>query len=365
MSRWVHELLRCKSTGKDCVLVTVVSTRGSAPREAGTRMLVTGSEVVGSIGGGNLEFKSIGIARDMLVTGSEARMQRFPLGASLGQCCGGVVNLLFEPVMPTATWPNALCAAIDGGESCKLATALHGDHRDGKLLLVGDAAVGSLPDTDRQQLLHAFAVRGTHQGPEVVTVNTRAYLVETVAPAAFKLYLFGAGHVGRALVKILGELDCCVTWIDSRESEFPDAVPANVICMVSDEPADAASSASADAYFLVMTHSHTLDHEIAESILRRDDVAWFGLIGSRTKRRLFETRLHARGICAERRASMICPIGNTRVSSKEPMAIALGVATQILEFSERQMQAKPAQNSKTPVLAGISGQKPARSRASA
>lgn len=368
MSRWVRELLRCQTAGNSCVVVSVVSTRGSAPREAGTRMLVTQAEVIGSIGGGNLEFKSIGIARDMLAADSEAMMRRFPLGASLGQCCGGVVNLLFEPVMPSASWPGALARALDSGESCTLATALHGDHRDGKHLLVDGAAVESLPEAGGVPLLEVFAGRGTCGGPDVVTVNDRTYLVETVAPSAFQLYLFGAGHVARALVKILGELDCHVTWIDSREHEFPGDVPANASCVVSDDPAEAVHAATPNAYFLVMTHSHTLDQAIAESILRRGEFTWFGLIGSQTKRRLFEARLRDRGISAARLANMICPIGSTLVSSKEPMAIALGVAAQILEFNEsrkRQIPAAPAPEVETQDLAALSSQKAAGSRASA
>ena len=110
------------------------------------------------------------------------------------------------------------------------------------------------------------------------------------------IVLFGAGHVGRALVALLAGIPCHVTWVDERESEFPADVPANVSVVVTDMPESEVAAAPAGAYFLVMTHSHPLDQALAEAILRRGDFAYFGLIGSKSKRRRFERRMAARGI---------------------------------------------------------------------
>jgi xanthine dehydrogenase accessory factor len=331
-------------------------------------MLVTTAKVIGTIGGGNLEFKAIGIARDMLVAGGASMIRRFPLGASLGQCCGGLVNLLFEPVAPATYWPGALARAIGGGESCVLVTDLHGEDNAGKLLIGGDATGADAQKSSHAALREAATKRQPNNCVEVVAVEDRAYLVETVGPTALHLYLFGAGHVGRALVKIMGDLDCRITWVDSREQEFPDNVPANTACLVSEDPADTIDSASPGAYFLVMTHSHALDQAIAESILRRGDYAWFGLIGSATKRRLFEKRLAGRGISNDRLATMTCPIGLPQVAAKEPMAIALGVAAQLLQHSElRKRNSRSVASSilQTPAIAGGSRQKPAATRSGA
>ena len=95
------------------------------------------------------------------------------------------------------------------------------------------------------------------------------------------------------------------------------------------------AAAPAGAYFLVMTHSHALDQSLAEAILARGDFAYFGLIGSATKRRQFERRMAARGVSAERLAGMTCPIGIPGIKGKEPATIAVAVAAQLLEVRER------------------------------
>lgn len=113
--------------------------------------------------------------------------------------------------------------------------------------------------------------------------------------------LFGAGHVGHALVKVLGTLPCVVQWVDARDELFPDEVPANVQVEATDLPDAIVDEAPAGAYFIVMTHDHALDFSLTQRIMRRDDFAYFGLIGSKTKRVKFERRLLERGVAASRR----------------------------------------------------------------
>ncbi|MBK8738741.1 MAG: xanthine dehydrogenase accessory protein XdhC [Betaproteobacteria bacterium] len=154
---------------------------------------------------------------------------------------------------------------------------------------------------------------------------------DPVLPADFHIVLFGAGHVGRALVPILGGIPCRVTWVDTRDDAFPVVVPDNVETVLTDAPAVEVAAAAPGSYFLVMTHSHALDEELSERILRRGDFAHFGLIGSGSKRRQFERRLAARGIPAERLAAMTCPIGVAGISGKEPGVIAVAVAAELLQ----------------------------------
>ncbi|SAL20172.1 xanthine and Co dehydrogenase maturation factor [Caballeronia choica] len=145
--------------------------------------------------------------------------------------------------------------------------------------------------------------------------------------------LFGAGHVGHALVKVLGTLPCVVQWVDARDELFPDEVPANVQIEPTDLPDAIVDEAPAGAYFLVMTHDHSLDFSLAQRIMRRDDFTYFGMIGSKTKRVKFERRLMDRGVPVERLAEMTCPIGVEGIVDKAPASIALAVAAQLLRVN--------------------------------
>ena len=253
---------RWRAEGRGAVVVAVGTTRGSVPRESGTRMLVSADEVLGTIGGGHLEQQAIADARRLLAERGAACLQHIALGPSLGQCCGGVLDLHFTPLVEDdlALWPR----------------------------------------------------------PE----------------PRFALQLYGAGHVGRAIVRLLAGLPCRVWWIDERESEFPDApLPPHVerVCV---EPVDAeVATAPPGCFYLVLTHSHDLDLALAQAILARDDFGFFGLIGSATKRARFEHRLLARGLPAERLARMVCPIGLPGIAGKEPEVIAMAAVAQLLQLA--------------------------------
>jgi xanthine dehydrogenase accessory factor len=150
-------------------------------------------------------------------------------------------------------------------------------------------------------------------------------------PPPMHLVLFGAGHVGHALVTLLGRLPCVVQWVDERDELFPDEVPANVQIEATDTPDAIVDSAPAGAYFLVMTHNHALDFALATRIMRRRDFAYFGMIGSKTKRVKFERRLIERGVDPARMTEMICPIGVAGITDKAPHAIALAACAELLQ----------------------------------
>ena len=143
--------------------------------------------------------------------------------------------------------------------------------------------------------------------------------------------LFGAGHVGHALVKLLGALPCVVQWVDARDECFPDEVPANVQIEATDTPEAVIDAAPAGSCFLVMTHNHALDLALAAQIMRRRDFAYFGMIGSKTKRVKFERRLLERGVPPERLQEMICPIGVPGIVDKAPASIAVAVCAQLMQ----------------------------------
>ena len=246
------------------ILIEVTETKGSAPREQGTRMLVSPTRAEGTIGGGHLELLAIETARTLLSQPDNAPFHRhYPLGPALGQCCGGAVTLRYSRLTQQSlqTWP--------------------------------------------------------------------------ATQPRFFLQLYGAGHVGRAIVKLLAGIDCQVQWIDEREDEFPkeNDLPAHIekVCV---EPVEAeVRIAPPGACYLVLTHNHDLDLRITEAILKRADFHYLGLIGSKTKRARFLHRYEARGIPADVLQRMTCPIGVPGIEGKEPEVIAVSVVAQLLQLT--------------------------------
>ena len=315
-------------TAQPAVLITVAKVDGSVPREPGARMLVDASGQWGTVGGGHLELRGVETARAMLASGETRRLERFPLGPSLGQCCGGVVHLAFE----LADRDHCAELAARGHEDCWRVVALDGEPD----LAIVDALGhniqrkgGRYPD---------FARSG---GTRVLLDDAgRRWLVDHVPAPRAHVMLFGAGHVGAAVVRLLGDLPCRVTWVDEREDLFPPVLPANVVAEATDLPEAVVDEAPAGTSFLVMTHNHALDQRLTEAILRRPaHQDWFGLIGSDTKRKQFEHRLRDRGISRARLDDMVCPIGVPGIKGKEPAVIAVAVVAQLLMVWEAAAQA--------------------------
>ena len=302
------------------MLVTVAIVQGSVPREAGAKMLVSRDRVVDTIGGGHLEWRAVEIARAMLQDGRQRHLERFALGPSLGQCCGGVVHLAFELADP-----------------CHASLLNERRFQDSwRLVALDGRADSALLDGDARQLHGAPAPRFDRSQPTHVMqeADGRRWLVDPVLAPRAHLVLFGAGHVGAAIVRALAHLPCSVTWVDERDDMFPTDVPANVTLEACDTPEALVASAPPGASYLVMTHSHALDQRLAQAILARADVGWFGLIGSVTKRRQFEHRLLERGADRKRIDAMVCPIGLPGIAGKAPAVIAASVCAQLLTVWE-------------------------------
>lgn len=255
------------------MLLTVTEHKGSTPRDAGTRMMVTPQDIAGTIGGGHLEWQAIELARQALAECGKASApapawtQTFALGPSLGQCCGGVVAVRFQPLNEAAlaAWP------VSSGQHIELHGAGH----------VGQAIVKLLADLD-------FSVRW---------IDTRDGDTG------------GAGLPDEATI---------------------NALPAHVTWLPSDCPEDEVTDAPPGAIHLVLTHRHDLDLRIIEAVLRRGDSRFAGLIGSATKRARFLHRLQAKGLSPEQLAHMTCPIGLPGLAGKEPAVIAVSVVAQLL-----------------------------------
>jgi xanthine dehydrogenase accessory factor len=316
MKVWAH-IASCLENGDACTLVTVTSVDGSAPREAGARLVVLHDlSFSGTIGGGTLEFEAIRKAADAAKTGRAAFFeQSVSLGPDLGQCCGGRAKLAFEVFTPNELETvRLLCQHEQVGKPFGTLAVLE----EGRI-----AKRQILPELPKE----VFAIAldpGT--GNQVLT--------ERFGAAHRSLYLFGAGHVGRALVLALAPLPFDVTWIDSRADQFPGPVPANVTKICVANPAEVLVTAPEDAFVLAVTHSHGFDEEIMARALLEQRFEYCGVIGSKTKRARFRKRLKARGLTEALLSKMVCPVGNTAIKSKHPAVIAAGVVVDLLERDE-------------------------------
>jgi len=296
--------------GRAAVLL-VAETKGSAPREAGAAMLVTESATAGTVGGGTVEMRALAQARrmlrdadprpaspqggeehplpDPLPAGGRGRradgsVLDFPLGPELDQCCGGHMRVAFA-LFSTADLPRLRAAG-------------------GSLALWPG-------------------------GPA---------LRDEAPPRRVQIY--GAGHVGAALIRALAPLPFALRWIDARADAFPDNLPPDIETVATPLPEAEAKAAPPDALHIVLTHSHALDLEIVTAVLERGDFGFLGVIGSATKKALFLRRLRERGLPEDRIARLTCPIGIAGVKDKRPAVIAAAAAAQLLQVSAQTVSRK-------------------------
>ena len=160
------------------------------------------------------------------------------------------------------------------------------------------------------------------------------FLLEPIRPTAFNIAVFGAGHVGAATIDVLSRLDCNIRWIDSRRNVFPDSLPGNVQAIRTAEPDREVLAMPPGSLFLVMTHSHPLDLDICVRVLQREDFAYCGLIGSKSKRRRFERLMKKQGVPESLLPRLVCPIGVPGVGGRKPAEIAIAVAAEALQVRD-------------------------------
>ncbi|WP_417722238.1 xanthine dehydrogenase accessory protein XdhC [Salipiger sp.] len=281
--------------------VVVAEVAGSTPRGVGTAMLVwatdNGFGQEGTIGGGALEYAATRAAL------STEGFTRHPLGPALGQCCGGSVTLLTE------RFDAARVAALEGEE-------------------VFARGRGEMPLAVKR-LLDRARGQGEHPSPQLL----QGWFVEAVACETRPLWIWGAGHVGRALVGVLAPLpDLEITWVDTAPDRFPAAPPQRVTILPAADPARLVPHAPKEAAHLILTYSHELDLALCHGLLTHD-FAFAGLIGSDTKWARFRKRLQALGHADAHISRICCPIGQ-KALGKHPQAIAIGVSAQLLTLQK-------------------------------
>ncbi|ASP18965.1 XdhC Rossmann domain protein [Antarctobacter heliothermus] len=281
--------------------VVVADVAGSTPREVGASMLVwsdrDGLRQAGTIGGGALEFEAVRAAFD------RSGLTRHPLGPSLGQCCGGAVTLLTEQFDADAVAALADRAVVARG-------------------------AGDMPLAVKRVLDRARA-RGEAAEPQL----RQGWMIEPVAPPALPVWIWGAGHVGRAIVATLAPLPgLALTWVDTGPDRFPADVPEGITILPTPMPDRAMARAPQHAAHLILTYSHELDFTLCHAALRHG-FGFCGLIGSDTKKARFYKRLQALGHHPAQIDAICCPIGQKDLG-KHPQAIAIGTATQLLRLQK-------------------------------
>ena len=354
---WIPTLVRFLDRESTVARAVVTDARGSTPREPGAFMLVGRDGVEGSIGGGRLEWEAIAAARTLLADPNvPARVNKVVLAADVGQCCGGVVSVWLEkftradlPILRAAADAGArgravLVSEVTAGsirrrvvhpETHSLARSTlppepHPRTQTAAAAISVDAgsAVDQLLREPRQQALPVVL-----QASAGTTATTPANLtfIERLDDNLPAVWLYGAGHVGQALARILTELPLRLTWIDSRAELFPNTLPEGVRVLRDADSVATTFEAPVGAYFVVMSHSHSLDFELCHALLERNDFAWLGLIGSDSKAARFRSRLARTGLDRDVIERMVCPIGVEGITSKWPAAIAVAVAAQLMQ----------------------------------
>jgi xanthine dehydrogenase accessory factor len=298
MADWLDHLREAAAQGP-AAMVSVLAVEGSTPREAGARMIVGARRTWGAIGGGALEHQAIRQARAALARPPGAwAVQDYPLGPLLGQCCGGRVRLLVEHLDPAV-----LGWLVEAREGRMLSTRL-----------LTDAVERSVADDLEPTRISA-------RGPQP---EAGALLVEPIGAPRPQVLVFGAGHVGQAIVRAATGLPLALSLLDSRPSFADDAIgplpEADLLAQ--------AQAAGETAAILILTHDHALDYRLVRAALQ-SPARFIGLIGSRTKRARFLSRLAADEPSADL-TRIVCPIGLPEIAGKAPEVIAISVLAQLL-----------------------------------
>jgi xanthine dehydrogenase accessory factor len=277
--RWLQAVEKLRAGRRAGVLVTLVSVRGHAPREAGAKMVVTADATWDSVGGGNVEATAVARAREMLSAGDDAP-STFTLdlsdkapGEHGVQCCGGEVTVLLEPL--------------------------------------------------------------------------------AVRPA---VAVFGIGHVGLELARILARHDLDLHLVDSRHEQLGDDVlaplaDADARVHVHHEavlPELVMAELPPGTHVLVMTHDHAEDVALLDAALRTHHLGPVGLIGSSAKWSRFRSTLVADGHDPAAVDAIVTPIGLPSLAGKDPATIAVSVAAALLQsFAEESASVSPGGGAST------------------
>jgi xanthine dehydrogenase accessory factor len=361
LNAWIDQVHELRNDREELMLVTVAHVRGSAPREVGAKMIVTPRQCIGSIGGGQLEYQCARVAAEALQGDMQTIRfrRRYPLGAGLGQCCGGVVEILFERIAGgECRWFDELLRLYRAREPVVIVTTV-----DDRYLVTESGVFAASESATPEEIASIVSMgrsllRDRDCRANSLDVSGQLVLFEPVTGSGMNIAIFGAGHVGSACVAALSAIDCCIRWVDSRRNIFPQAVPACVIPVECQDPVLEVAAIPPGSFCLVMTHSHALDYAICHQVLKRGDLAYCGLIGSMAKRRRFEKLMRDADLPKAALAQLTCPIGIAGISGKKPAEIAIAVIAELLQIRDASMHSQAYDHRQPPlVVVSESGKK--------
>jgi xanthine dehydrogenase accessory factor len=334
------EMLDLLSTGESFVSATILSRSGSAPRSAGTRMVVrSDASILGTIGGGILEAKVQGLAAEVFQH-RRPLVKKFVLSAEdasrMGMICGGQVDVLIHLV--DAAVPlhlemhRALCEALKSRKRAWLITEIPADGMDRvavvyNLLKSSGEHVGGLEESRVQRIV---ALAGSRE-PEVVSDECRRFFVEPLCSEG-SVYIFGAGHVSQKLAHLTTLVGFRTVVLDDRE-EFANRERFEAVdeIVVLDSFEDALQGLDLDrhSYIVLVTRGHAHDKTLLAEALRTE-AGYIGMIGSRRKRDAIYDALQKEGFPAEAFERVYSPIG-LNIGAETPEEIAVSIVAELIQ----------------------------------
>jgi len=357
---WLNSFKKAITLYNGCVLLTVIETKGSTPCSVGDKIIFSNKQsTFGSIGGGNLEFQALTLAQVLLEKDANStHLEKYPLGATLGQCCGGYVKVMFESFVNSSSqlkkknsWLETVSDLIEKQQDFVVATII--DNQTDKLnsgkkfIYTANSDKSPSRDSDLNGKIRdgAYNLLSENDSPTIVQYQSTSesfveVCYEKVSSTELQsVAIFGAGHISRALMPILIKLPIRIYWIDDRAQQFEqyqgDTSQINIIC---DDFISGLADLPDETYCLVITYSHQMDFDICEKIISRNSFTYLGMIGSRIKGNKFRDRLLKKGYSKEIVEKFICPIGAKQKFLKSPTAIAVTIAMDLLNFLEDKKQ---------------------------
>ena len=303
---WINAALDTVAKARPAVLAIICGERGSTPRETGSWILIDENEIMGSVGGGELEHTIIEAGQAMLAGNGDwtRSIVHCVLGPDMRQCCGGALEVMLQP--------------IDASASLWLQKARAKQRTNNRASVLFNKTHTDIPPSVIDQ-------------GKPTTALGHAVFILPLADHRPALALFGAGHVGRALCTMASQLPLRLSVFDSRKDQCAQ-VPAspNIDVHTPHDLLPIAQNLRHHDAALVMTHSHALDYDLCRILLTNTALRYTGLIGSQAKARRFRKALKKDGLTATQIARLTSPIGAGAAAGKEPGVIALGVLPEIL-----------------------------------
>jgi xanthine dehydrogenase accessory factor len=285
INTWHEAIVYCEQQGCAYVIVTVLQSAGSTPRDAGTKMLITGDSQYDTIGGGHLEYQASMSARRLLANNKACQeIESYPLSSKLGQCCGGAVKLLFEVMVN-----HRQHLAIFGGGHVAQALV--------PIMAQLPLQISWIDSRD-----NFFGNHLEHPAGDIKNADEK-----------FAMHSGLPSSVANKAQQIVAALN-------------------NVKAIASDSPCEIIDTLPDFGWVVILTHNHQLDYEIVETALKHPNLVFIGMIGSTTKAKRFVTKLAHRGFSKQQISRLVCPIGERSITGKRPIEVAVSISAQLINL---------------------------------